>query len=135
MVKNNYKIAITSLTFLTLLIPTQVRSQLVPQPWVSVGVNDSDVTYSVGARALDFGVELGTDSNGASGVDVLKFFNLPTSAVGLPGVSPYAGVGLYSNDAGISLSGGVQVSASKNITLGAGYNSIRGINGQIGIRF
>jgi opacity protein-like surface antigen len=133
-VKNTYKAAIAALTFLTLLAPSQVRSQLVPQPWVSVGVND-DITYSVGARSLGFGVELGTDSNGATGVDVLKFFDLPTSVVGLPGVSPYAGVGLYSNDAGISLSGGVQVEASKNITVGAGYNSVRGLNGQIGIRF
>ena len=119
---------ITSLTLLVLFAPSQANGQLIPQPWVSVGVENSDATFSVGARALGVGVELGFSPDGASGVDVLKFINLPV-------ISPYVGIGLYSDDEGVALSGGVQVGASDNVFLGVGYNSVRGVNGQLGVRF
>ncbi|RCJ36124.1 hypothetical protein A6769_17600 [Nostoc punctiforme NIES-2108] len=122
------KTLITSIGLLTLFAPSQASAQLIPQPWVSVGGKDGDVTYAVGARALNFGVEVGTGADGATGVDVLKFINLPV-------ISPYVGIGLYSEDKGLAVSGGVQVGATNNVFVGAGYNTIRGFNGQLGIRF
>ncbi|MEH2354757.1 hypothetical protein [Nostoc sp.] len=122
------KTLITSIGLLTLFAPSQASAQLIPQPWVSVGGKDGDVTYAVGARALNFGVEVGTGADGATGVDVLKFINLPV-------ISPYVGIGLYSEDKGVAVSGGVQVGATNNVFIGAGYNTIRGFNGQLGIRF
>ncbi|OKH13558.1 hypothetical protein NIES592_13065 [Fischerella major NIES-592] len=113
---------------LVLLTPRVAHAQLVPQPWVSVGSKDGDVTYSVGARALNWGAELGIGPDIATGVDVLKFLSLPV-------VSPYVGLGYYSEDKGLAVSGGVQVGAGDNLFLGAGYNSVRGINGQLGVRF
>ena len=123
-----YKALILSLPSLVILAPYQVNAQLIPQPWVSVGVQDSAVTYSVGARAFDFGVELGNAPQGATGVDVLKFFSLPV-------ISPYVGLGLYSGDRTVSYSGGVQVQGADNFVFGVGYNSVRGVNGQVGLRF
>ena len=122
------KTLITSLGFLALLTPTQASAQLIPQPWISVGGKDGDVTYAVGARALNLGVELGVGTDGATGVDVLKFISLPV-------IFPYVGLGYYSEDKGVAFSGGVQVGATDNVFVGAGYNSVRGINGQLGIRF
>jgi hypothetical protein len=122
------KTFITSLGLFLLLKPIQASAQIVPQPWVSVGAKDGDVTYAVGAKALSLGVELGTGEDGATGVDVLKFINLPI-------ISPYFGVGYYSEDKGVAFSGGVQTNATKNIFLGGGYHSVRGVNGQIGIKF
>ncbi|WP_413199339.1 hypothetical protein [Nostoc piscinale] len=122
------KILITSVSLLALFAPSQASAQLVPQPWVSVGSKEGDVTYAVGARALNLGVEVGNGPDGATGVDVLKFINLPV-------ISPYVGLGLYSQDKGVAVSGGVQVGATKNVFVGAGYNSVRGVNGQLGIRF
>ncbi|MBN3875963.1 MULTISPECIES: hypothetical protein [unclassified Nostoc] len=122
------KTLITSISLLTLFAPSQASAQLIPQPWVSVGGKDGDVTYAVGARALNFGVEVGTGADGATGVDVLKFINLPV-------ISPYVGIRLYSEDKGVAVSGGVQVGATNNVFVGAGYNTIRGFNGQLGIRF
>ncbi|BAY07109.1 hypothetical protein [Calothrix sp. NIES-2098] len=122
------KTLIASLGFLTLFSPNQASAQLVPQPWVSVGGNDGDVTYAVGARALNLGVELGAGPDGSTGVDVLKFFSLPV-------ISPYVGLGYYSEDKGVAVSGGVQVGATDHIFVGAGYNSVRGFNGQLGVRF
>ncbi|MFN6517778.1 MAG: hypothetical protein RMY29_025290 [Nostoc sp. CreGUA01] len=122
------KTLITSIGFFTLFAPSQASAQLIPQPWVSVGSKDGDITYAVGARAFNFGVEVGTGADGATGVDVLKFISLPV-------VSPYVGVGLYSEDKGVAVSGGVQVGATDNVFVGAGYNSIRGFNGQLGIKF
>ncbi|PPS41172.1 hypothetical protein B1A85_17815 [Chroococcidiopsis sp. TS-821] len=111
-----------------LAAPHPVNAQIIPQPWVSVGGREGDVTFSVGARAFDFGVELGRGPNGASGVDVLRFLSLPV-------ISPYVGIGLYSEDQGIALSGGLQVNTANNLVVGVGYNSVRGVNGQVGIRF
>ena len=122
------KTVIATVSLLALFAPSHASAQLVPQPWVSVGVKDDDTTFAVGARALNLGVELGTGPDGATGVDVLKFVSLPV-------VSPYVGVGLYSADKGVAFSGGVQVSASENLFLGAGYNTVRGVNGQVGVRF
>ncbi|MBE9050400.1 hypothetical protein IQ243_08245 [Nostocales cyanobacterium LEGE 11386] len=122
------KILIPSLSWLTIFVPSQASAQLLPQPWVSVGGKDGEVTYAVGARALDFGVEVGRGPDGATGADILKFLSLPV-------ISPYVGVGLYSEDKGVAFSGGVQVGATDNVFVGAGYNSVRGFNGQLGIRF
>lgn len=122
------KTLITSLGLLALFAPHRAVAQLVPQPWVSVGGRDGDITYAVGARALNFGAELGFGPDGATGVDVLRFISLPV-------VSPYVGVGLYSADKGVAFSGGVHIGVTDNIFLGAGYNSVRGINGQLGVRF
>lgn len=122
------KILVVAVSLVALLIPSRVNSQLIPQPWVSVGVNGSDPTFALGARAIDWGVELGTGTEGATGVDVLKFISLPI-------VSPYVGLGLYSADKGVAVSGGVQVGATDNVFVGVGYNTVRGINGQVGVRF
>ncbi|BDA70313.1 unknown protein [Rivularia sp. IAM M-261] len=122
------KTLIASVGFLTLSSPLRASAQLIPQPWVSVGSNEGDVTYSVGARALDLGAELGFGPDGSTGVDVLKFLSLPF-------VSPYVGLGYYSEDKGVAFSGGVQVRASDNFFVGGGYNSVRGFNGQLGISF
>ena len=122
------KTLVASLGLLALFAPQRADAQIVPQPWVSVGSKDGDVTYAVGAKALNYGAELGVGEDGAVGVDVLQF--LP-----LPNVSPYVGVGYYTEGKGVSLSGGVQVSPSENLVVGAGYNTRRGINGQLGIKF
>ncbi|WP_414529845.1 hypothetical protein [Nodularia chucula] len=122
------QILISSLSGLTLFLPSQASAQFLPQPWVSIGEKDGDVTYAVGIRALDFGVELGRGPDGATGADVLKFISLPV-------ISPYVGVGWYSEDKGVAFSGGVQVGAGDNVFIGGGYNSVRGVNGQLGIRF
>lgn len=119
------KILVVAVSLVALLAPSRVNSQLIPQPWVSVGVNDSEATFSVGARAVNWGVELGKGEDGATGVDVLKFIRVPV-------VSPYVGLGLYSADKGVAFSGGVQVGATDNVFVGVGYNTIRGINGQVG---
>jgi opacity protein-like surface antigen len=122
------KTLITSFSLLALVAPGRASAQIIPQPWVSVGSKDGDITYSVGARALNFGAELGFGPDGSTGVDVLKFISLPV-------ISPYVGVGLYSEDKGFAVSGGVQVGATDNVFVGAGYNSVRGFNGQLGVRF
>jgi hypothetical protein len=122
------KAIITSIGCLALFAPSSATAQIIPQPWVSVGAKDGDTTYAVGARALNLGVELGTADDGATGVDVLRFISLPV-------VSPYVGVGYYSEDKGVALSGGVQVGAGDRFFIGAGYNSVRGVNGQLGLRF
>jgi opacity protein-like surface antigen len=122
------KTLIASASLLAIFSPLSASAQIVPQPWVSVGAKDGDVTYSAGARALGLGAELGVGPDGATGVDVLKFLSLPF-------ISPYVGLGYYSDDKGVAVSGGVQVGATKNLFVGAGYNSVRGFNGQLGIRF
>lgn len=122
------KTVAASVTTLACFSPYQASAQLIPQPWISVGVEDSDVTFAIGARVVGVGVELGFGPNGATGVDLLKFFNLPV-------VAPYVGLGLYSEGEDIAVSGGVQVGAAENIFIGVGYNSVRGVNGQVGIRF
>ncbi|TAE58217.1 MAG: hypothetical protein EAZ87_14480 [Nostocales cyanobacterium] len=122
------KTLITSLGLLVLFNPSQASAQIIPQPWVSVGGKDGDVTYAVGAKALSVGFEVGTGEDGATGADILKFLRLPV-------ISPYVGVGYYSEDKGVAVSGGIHANATKNIFLGAGYHSVRGFNGQLGIKF
>ena len=101
-------------------------AQLVPEPWVTIGAKDSSVTYGVGVRFFDLGVEFGTGANGVTGVDALKF-------ISLPGVSPYAGLGIYGGN--VAYSGGIQLTPPGNTFYGLGYHSIRGISGQVGFRF
>ncbi|MBD2664789.1 hypothetical protein [Richelia sinica] len=122
------KTIIASLGLLVLFSSGQASAQIIPQPYVSVGEKDGDVTYAAGARALNLGVEVGVGPDSSTGFDVLKFMNLPV-------ISPYVGLGWYSNEKGVALSGGVQVNATENVFLGAGYNSVRGFNGQLGIKF
>jgi hypothetical protein len=119
---------LVSAGLLLLCVPQRADAQIVPRPWVSVGSQEGDMTYAVGARALNLGAELGAGPDGSVGVDLLKFLSLPV-------ISPYLGVGYYTEDKGIALSGGVQVSATDNVFVGLGYNSVRGINGQLGIKF
>jgi hypothetical protein len=121
-------ITLSSVAFAGLFNPSIAQAQLLPQPWVTVGAKDSSVTYSAGVRLFDLGAEFGTGPNGATGVDVLKFISLPV-------VSPYVGLGLYSGKESIAYSGGVQVAPPGNVYYGLGYHSIRGINGQVGLRF
>ncbi|MDJ0677629.1 MAG: hypothetical protein QNJ36_19975 [Calothrix sp. MO_167.B42] len=123
-----FKVAIASVGLFFLWTPLRADAQIVPRPWVSVGSQEGDVTYAVGARALGLGAELGVGPDGAVGVDLLKFLNLPV-------ISPYVGVGYYTEDKGVAVSGGVQVSATDNVFVGVGYNSIRGVNGQLGVKF
>lgn len=115
----------------SLLIASQpATAQLLPQFWGSLGAREGDVTYAIGARALNLGVELGRGTEDSAGVDALAFVNIP-----LTPISPYVGIGLYSEDQGVALSGGVHVNAAQNLILGAGYHSVRGVNGRVGIRF
>ena len=112
------------------IVPLQVSpvaAQLIPEPWVTIGTKDSTFSYGVGVKIFDIGAEIGTGSGGSSGVDLLKFFSLPL-------VSPYAGLGIY-GDKGVAYSGGVHFTPPGNTFFGIGYHSIRGINGQIGIKF
>lgn len=119
------------LTALASLEAAPAAAQLVPQPWVSVGAQSDDVTLSAGIRALNLGLEVGKGPADSVGVDVMTFFNVPLA----PGqLSPYVGVGYYSDDEGVAVSGGVQVNPSERLVLGVGYHSIRGVNGQIGFR-
>ena len=122
------KIAIAIMSLSAVFAPTAAKAQLVPQPWVSVGGDEGDVTFSVGARIIGLGVELGFGPGSSTGVDVLKFINLPV-------IDPYIGVGYYSDDEDFAVSGGVHIDVADNVFVGAGYNSVRGFNGQVGIKF
>jgi hypothetical protein len=128
MIKSLY-IGLLSTVALTLTQP--VSAQLLPQGWASVGYED-DVTFSLGARWINYGAEVGIDSDGDVGGDALLFFPVP-----LPLVSPYAGVGYYGGDGdNFAFSVGAQVRPrGENVFFGAGYHSIRGINGQLGLKF
>jgi len=115
--------------FATAIVPLQpARSQMLPQGWGSVGVKEGRASYAVGARWIDLGVEVGGTEQGEAGADVLKFVSLPL-------LSPYAGVGLYSGEEPLAYSAGVQVRPQGNWFMGAGYHSVRGVNGQLGIKF
>ena len=122
---------ITLVASLILLPIEKAAAQLIPQPWVSVGSRNDETTFSAGARALNLGVELGLGTEDSTGVDALAFVNLPL----IDQISPYVGVGIYSEDQGVAVSGGVQVNPTDNLVLGVGYHSIRGVNGQVGLRF
>jgi hypothetical protein len=108
------------------LIPSAASAQLIPEPWVTVGSKEGTVSYGAGVKIFDLGAEIGTGAKSKTGVDLLKFISLPFA-------SPYAGLGLYGSD--VAYSGGVHFNPSGNTFFGVGYHSIRGINGQIGIKF
>jgi hypothetical protein len=109
------------------LLTAPVSAQLVPEPWVTVGSKDGTVSYGAGVKIFDLGAEIGTGAGNVTGVDVLKFFSFPFA-------SPYAGLGIY-GDKGVAYSGGVHFTPAGNTFFGIGYHSVRGINGQVGIRF
>ena len=113
---------------LTLAIATPASSQILPEVWGSIGTADDDLSYAAGVKWAGFALEVGTGKEGATGGDFLAFFPLPV-------VSPYVGAGLYSGDDTFAYSGGVHLSAGSRIILGAGYHSIRGINGKLGFKF
>ena len=121
-------ITLASLSGFSLITANTAQAQLLPEPWVSIGTRDSAVTYAVGVKLFDLGAEFGTGPQGATGVDVLKFISVPF-------VSPYVGLGYYSGKESIAYSGGVKFTPPGNVFYGAGYHSIRGVNGQVGIRF
>ena len=121
-----YTGAITTIAIVASIQPAQ--SQLLPQIWGTIGAKDGDISYGAGARLVGFGVEVGTGKDGATGVDVLKFIDLPI-------ISPYIGAGWYSGDDSFAYSGGIQLRPDGNFFVGAGYHSIRGVNGQIGFKF
>ncbi|MDR9402403.1 MAG: hypothetical protein RI580_03090 [Halothece sp. Uz-M2-17] len=130
-IKHTFTVAATlSLTTLGVVTTTKpAASQITPQPWGSIGTEDSDISYSIGARWFDFGVELGGREDGAVGVDVLKFLSFPV-------LSPYIGLGLYDDaEDDLAISGGLQVHPPGNVFVGVGYHSIRGVNGQLGVKF
>ncbi|MEM7762261.1 MAG: hypothetical protein AAF298_29715, partial [Cyanobacteria bacterium P01_A01_bin.40] len=62
------------------------------------------------------------------GADFLKFVDLPV-------ISPYLGLGYYSGDEAIAFSGGAHLNLGRRLIVGAGYHSVRGINGKLGLRF
>ncbi|AFZ33986.1 hypothetical protein Sta7437_0375 [Stanieria cyanosphaera PCC 7437] len=128
--KNLTKVGLLSLAIanFTVILPKPAASQLLPQVWGTVGTKDDDISYGAGVRLLNFGVEVGTGEEGATGGDILTFFPLPV-------VSPYVGLGIYSGDDTVAYSGGVHINPPGNFFFGGGYHSIRGINGKIGFKF
>ncbi len=102
-------------------------SQILPEVWGTVGSVDDLVSYGAGVRFAGAGIEIGTGEEGATGGDFLTFFSLPI-------VSPYIGLGYYSGDENIAYSGGLHLNAGSHIVIGAGYHSVRGVNGQLGFR-
>ena len=102
-------------------------SQVLPEVWATVGSVDDLVSYGAGARFAGTGIEIGTGEEGATGADLLTFITFPA-------VSPYLGIGYYSGDETIAYSGGLHLSAAK-LVIGAGYHSIRGVNGKLGFKF
>lgn len=120
-------ISTLSVACLTLGIATPASSQLLPEVWGSIGTQDDDLSYAGGVKWSGFAVEVGTGKEGATGGDFLAFFPLPI-------VSPYVGLGAYSGDDTLAYSGGVHFTAGR-VILGAGYHSIRGINGKLGFKF
>lgn len=103
-------------------------SQILPEVWATVGSIDDLVSYGAGVKFGGTGIEVGTGEEGATGADFLTFISLPI-------VSPYVGLGYYSGDENIAFSGGAHLSVGKRLVVGAGYHSVRGPNGQLGIRF
>lgn len=103
-------------------------SQILPEVWGTIGSVDDLISYGAGVRFAGTGIEIGTGEKGATGGDFLTFFSLPI-------VSPYIGLGYYSGDENIAFSAGLHLNAGSRIVIGAGYHSVRGVNGQLGFRF
>lgn len=106
---------------------TSASSQILPEVWATVGSVDDLVSYGAGIRFAGTALEVGTGEEGATGADFLTFVPLPV-------VSPYVGVGYYSGDESIAYSGGIHVGLGK-LLVGAGYHSVRGVNGKLGFKF
>lgn len=121
-------ITLFSTAYLTLGIVTPASSQLKPEIWGSLGSADEDLTYAGGVKWAGFALEVGTGKEGATGGDFLTFLTFPV-------VSPYIGLGVYSGDDTLAYSGGLHVYPGSRIFVGAGYHSIRGINGKLGFQF
>jgi hypothetical protein len=119
---------LTPIALVTLGLSQPAYSQLLPRVWGSVGAKGDDVSFAGGVRFLNLGLEVGTGEDGATGGDLLGFLSLPY-------VSPYAGIGIYSGDDTVAYSGGLQINPGGNFFFGGGYHSVRGVNGQIGIKF
>jgi hypothetical protein len=117
--------AIAAILAIQSIQATPASAQLIPEPWVTVGAKDGGISYGAGVKIFDIGAEIG-NNKGKTGVDLLKFISLPA-------VSPYVGLGLYGSD--VAYSGGVHFSPPGNTFFGVGYHSIRGINGQVGLKF
>ncbi|MCT7977185.1 hypothetical protein [Laspinema olomoucense] len=124
----------TLLGLSTLILAPSAKAQLLPQPWVSVGVQESEPTFSVGVRGLGLGLEVGLTNESAVGIDVMKFISPPLIGT----ISGYVGVGLYdkpnASRQDFAYSAGVQIRPDGNFFFGAGYHNLRGINGQIGFK-
>ncbi len=116
---------ILSVCISTISMP--VKSQILPEVWATVGSADDSISYGVGARFAGAGIEVGTGEDGSTGADFLSFINLPV-------VSPYFGLGYYSNK-DLAYSGGLHLKVGRRLTIGGGYHSVRGPNGQLGFRF
>ena len=116
---------ILSVCISTISMP--VKSQILPEVWATVGSADDSISYGVGARFAGAGIEVGTGEDGSTGADFLSFINLPV-------VSPYFGLGYYSNK-DLAFSGGLHLKVGRRLTIGGGYHSVRGPNGQLGFRF
>ncbi len=115
----------TALVLSSTLAPAS--SQVVPEVWGILGVEDDDLTFGAGTRWTRFGLEIGVGEEGAVGADFLTFF--PLSAF-----SPYVGLGIYSEDQTLAFSGGVHYYPGSRIFFGAGYHTVRGINGKVGFK-
>ena len=110
------------------IVSMPAKSQILPEVWATVGSADDSLSYGAGARFAGAGIEVGTGENGSTGADFLTFINLPV-------VSPYVGIGYYDSDEDFAYSGGLHLNAGRRLTIGAGYHSVRGPNGQLGFRF
>ena len=115
--------------FVSTIYITPASSQVSSEVWATVGSVDDLVSYGAGLRFSGVGIEIGTGKKGATGGDFLTFIGLPVVSV-----APYLGLGFYSGDETVAYSGGVHLNII-GIVLGAGYHSIRGVNGQLGFKF
>ena len=133
-VKTIWKYLATAIALGAIFSPKPATAQLVPQPWGSLGIQESEPTYSVGVRALGFGAELGLSNENVVGVDVMKFVNPPFINL----ISGYIGAGLYqqanTDGSEFAYSAGLQIRPPGNFFFGAGYHNIRGVNGQLGLK-
>ena len=121
-------LAVCLSTGISTIYALPASSQILPTVWATVGSIDDLVSYGAGVKFGSAGIEVGTGEEGATGGDFLTFISLPI-------VSPYIGIGYYSGDEDIAISGGAHLNLGKRLVVGAGYHSVRGPNGQLGIRF
>ncbi|MGK7893320.1 MAG: hypothetical protein AB4372_06760 [Xenococcus sp. (in: cyanobacteria)] len=120
--------SLIAIFFLTLGNVPPTYSQIKPQVWGSIGSKEDDLSYAAGAKWAGFAIEVGTGKEGVTGGDFLSFFPIPF-------VSPYLGLGIYSGDDTLAYSGGLHLYPNGRLFIGAGYHSLRGINGKLGFKF